>query len=71
VNAVLKNLEHLGPHEKLQLVEDLWDTIAQEMVPVMSDELHAELQRRAAWADAHPGHELTLDEVARRLGIRL
>ena len=71
MNAVLKSLEHLGPHEKLQLVEDLWDSIAQEMVPVMSDELHAELQRRAAWADANPGQETTLEDLAKKLGVRL
>jgi putative addiction module component (TIGR02574 family) len=70
MNAVLKSLEHLGPHEKLQLVEDLWDSIAQEMIPVMTDEVHAELQRRAAWSDANPGHEVTMEELARKLGVR-
>jgi putative addiction module component (TIGR02574 family) len=71
MNAMLKNLEHLGPHEKLQLVEDLWDSIAQDLVPIMSDELHEELQRRAAWSDANPGHEITVEELARQLGVRL
>jgi putative addiction module component (TIGR02574 family) len=71
MNAVLKQLEQLGPHEKLLLVEDLWDSIAQELVPVMTDELYAELQRRAAWTDANPGHEVTLQEIAGKLGVRL
>jgi putative addiction module component (TIGR02574 family) len=71
VNALLKDLERLGPHEKLQLVEDLWDSIAQDLVPVMSDEVYLELQRRAAWADAHPGQETTLEHLAQKLGVRL
>jgi putative addiction module component (TIGR02574 family) len=70
MNAVLKTLEHLGPDEKLQLVEDLWDSIAQELVPVMTGELHEELQRRAAWSDANPGHEITMEELAKQLGVR-
>jgi len=71
VNAVLNDLSHLGTHEKLQLVEDLWDSIDQALVPAMSDEVHAELQHRAAWNDAHPGHELTLQQIADKLGVRL
>ena len=71
MNAILKSLEHLGPHEKLQLVEDLWDSIAQEMIPMADEELHAELERRAAWSDAHPGQEITMEELARKLGVRL
>ncbi|NVO06577.1 MAG: addiction module protein, partial [Rhodoferax sp.] len=27
MNALLQSLAHLGPHERLQLVEDLWDSI--------------------------------------------
>jgi putative addiction module component (TIGR02574 family) len=71
MNAVLKNLEHLGTHEKLQLVEDLWDSIDQQLIPIMSDEVHAELQRRAAWSDANPGHEVSIEELAKKLGVRL
>ena len=71
MNAALNNLSHLGPHEKLQLVEDLWDSIDQTLVPVMTDELHDELLRRAAWSDAHPGEGVTLEQLAASLGVRL
>jgi len=71
VNAVLNDLSHLGTHEKLQLVEDLWDSIDQALIPPISDEIHAELQHRAAWSDANPGHEVTLQQIADKLGVRL
>ena len=71
MNAVLKELAYLSTHEKLQLVEDLWDSIEQESVPIMTDELHAELLRRTAWSDANPGHDVTLEQIAEKLGVRL
>jgi putative addiction module component (TIGR02574 family) len=70
MNAILKNFETLGVHEKLQLVEDLWDSI-EELMPSMSDSLKTELDRRAAWADAHPGSGTSLNEIALSLGVRL
>ena len=71
MNAILKNFETLGVHEKLQLVEDLWDSIDEELMPSMNDALKAELDRRAAWADAHPGSGTSLNEIALSLGVRL
>jgi putative addiction module component (TIGR02574 family) len=71
MNAILKNFETLGVHEKLQLVEDLWDSIDEELMPSMSDTLKGELDRRAAWADAHPGTATSLKEIALPLGVRL
>lgn len=71
MNALLKDIEALGVHEKLQLVEDLWDSIDEELMPPMSDALKAELDRRAAWADAHPGSGATLQQVAASLSVRL
>ena len=71
MNAIWKNFEALGVHEKLQLVEDLWDSIDEELMPSMSDALKAELDSRAAWADAHPGSGTSLNEIALSLGVRL
>ncbi len=71
MHAILDDLAQLGPHEKLQLVEDLWDSIEQSDIPVMNDELHAELLRRTAWSDAHPGQDITLEHLAEKLGVRL
>ena len=71
MNAILKDIAVLGVHEKLQLVEDLWDSIDEELMPTMSDAIKAELDRRAAWADAHPGSGTTLGAIAASLGVRL
>lgn len=71
MSALMKDIASLGTYEKLQLVEDLWDSIEEAWVPEISDETYAELERRAAWSDAHPGHEMTLEQIAEKLGIRL
>ena len=71
MNAILKSFETLGVHEKLQLFEDLWDSIDDELMPSMSHTLKAELDRRAAWADANPGSSSSLSEIASSLGVRL
>jgi len=71
MNALSKDIAGLGVHEKLQLVEDLWDSIAEEAMPPMSDEIYDELCRRAAWADAHPGQGQSLEQIAHGLGVRL
>ena len=71
MNTVLNDLGHLSTHEKLQLVDDLWNSIDQALAPATSDKIHAELQHRAAWSNAHPGHELTLQQIADKLDVRL
>ena len=71
MNAILKDLESLGLHEKLQLVEDLWDSIDEDLMPPMSEALKTELDRRASWADAHPGSGSSLQQIALSLGVRL
>ena len=71
MNALLESLAHLGPHERLQLVEDLWDSIDEDSVPVMTDAIYKELQHRAAWADANPNAGKTIEQIAATLGVRL
>ena len=71
MNALLQSLAHLGPHERLQLVEDLWDSIDEDSVPVMSEEIYQELNRRTAWAIANPSSGTSLEQIAAGLGVRL
>jgi putative addiction module component (TIGR02574 family) len=71
MNTLLKDIEALGVHEKLQLVEDLWDSIDEELMPPLSEALKAELDRRAARADAHPDSGTSLQEIALSLSVRL
>ena len=63
-------LRHLSVAERLQLVEDLWDSIAQdapdEALPV-TPELAAELERRLAEHERDPGSAVPWEEVRARL----
>lgn len=72
MNSVPQEIQKLSPAEKLNLVEALWDDIAQTrgQIPV-SDEIKAEVLRRAAWRRANPGHGKPLEEIIHGLGIRL
>ena len=63
---------HLSIDERLQLVEDIWDSIAQEAnvraeaLPLSPAQM-AELERRIADADAHPEAGIPWEQVKARL----
>ena len=71
MNAVLKSLNHLSVEEKLQLVEDLWDDIAEQKTIPVSEATQLEVLKRASWRDANPGLGKTLDQIILEAGIRL
>ena len=72
MNAILKQLEQLGPYEKLEIVEALWDSIsADNVAEPMSDELFEELERRSLWSRAHPDQSKSIGQIASELGVRL
>ena len=71
MNAVLKSLNHLSVEEKLQLVEDLWDDIAEQKAIPVSQATQTEVMKRAACKDANPGHGKTLDQIILEAGVRL
>ena len=68
-----EQLRQLSVSERLQLVEDLWDTIAadapDDAFPV-TPELAAELERRLAEHQADPAAARPWDEVYARLSKR-
>ncbi len=69
----LDSLRKLSVAERIQLVEDLWDTIAEEApdhaFPI-SAELGAELDRRLAEAEGDPAGGLEWSEVRRAIEDR-
>ena len=72
MNALYQEIEKMTPAEKLDLVEVLWDDIARTRAHVpISEETKAEVLRRAAWRDSHPGRGKSLEEIVQALGIRL
>ena len=67
----LQAIAHLGRFERLQLVEDLWDEFAAETSMENSPEILDELERRAAWRDAHATQGQSLAQIALALGVKL
>lgn len=47
-------IDRLSREERLTLVQEIWDTIAAEDQPLLSDEQRQELERRVAEDDANP-----------------
>ena len=73
MSALPQAISQYTLHEKIQLVEDIWDNIAEEAAAVhaTSAAAQAEIMRRVAWSEANPGHGSTLEEIADRLGVKL
>jgi len=69
--AMPPELDDLGPSERLQLVEDLWDSLAAtpEVIP-FHDWQREELDKRKANLEANPGAALSWDEIVRRVRTR-
>lgn len=75
MTPLLQSIQNLSTAEKLDLVQALWDDIAQSAetggVPEdVSEEIQAEVIRRAAWHQANPGHGQSLDEIIKQLETR-
>jgi len=68
--ALLKELLELTPEERLQLAEDLWDSIAPEDLPPLTDAQKRELDRRIDEHQKNPGRASPWDEVRARLWSR-
>ena len=65
----LADLLTLSPAERLQLAQDLWDSLPEEAVPLTEEQVR-ELERRLADHDANPEAAIPWREVRDRLRIR-
>jgi putative addiction module component (TIGR02574 family) len=68
--ALLKELMALSPEERIQLAQDLWDSIAPEELPPLTEEQMAEMDRRLAEHEREPSSAMSWDEVRARLWAR-
>jgi putative addiction module component (TIGR02574 family) len=71
--ALRDELRKLSLAERLELVEELWDSIAAECERQpfpLSDEQRADLERRLADADADPSGGTPWDQVRERIRRR-
>jgi putative addiction module component (TIGR02574 family) len=67
----LFDLFKLTPAERIQLAQDLWDSIPEESeLPTLSEEQKQELERRLAAHDQDPSSAVSHEEVRARLQAR-
>lgn len=69
VEALLK----LTPAERIQLAEDLWDSVAAEpeRLPALSEAQRQVIERRLADHDRDPNSAVSWDDVRARLWAKL
>ena len=72
MNTLLDEIKQLDISERLQLVEDLWDSVAVRASEFpISDAQKAELDLRLAQHHQEPRRGVTLDQIAQKLGVAL
>jgi putative addiction module component (TIGR02574 family) len=60
----------LPTDEKLKLVEELWDSIAEDELPPLTQAQLDEIERREAYLEANPDSARPWEEVYERLRAR-
>jgi len=72
-DSLVAELLKLSPAERIQLAEDLWDSVAAqpEHLPALSDEQRREIERRLAEHAGDPNSAMSWEEVRARLWSRL
>lgn len=68
--STLTQLLNLSPAERIQLAQDLWDSIDDQDVPPLTEEQIQELERRLAAHEAHPESGNPWETVRERLRSR-
>jgi putative addiction module component (TIGR02574 family) len=68
--SLLKELLELTPAERIQLAEDLWDSIEPEEMPPLTPEQIQEAERRYADHLLHPEKASRWEDVKARLLAR-
>jgi putative addiction module component (TIGR02574 family) len=66
MNAEHSGLLNLSPSERLMLVQDLWDSLSEEDIP-LTPEQKDELDRRKAAYQANPSSGSSWEDVKRRI----
>jgi len=70
-NALREELFKLSPAERLELVEEIWDSIADDAEALsLTNEQREDLERRLAEADADPTGGSPWEEVRERIRQR-
>lgn len=65
----LSDLLKLSPAERIQLAQDLWDSVPEESIPLTEEQV-LELERRLAEHRANPESARAWEEIRERLRAR-
>ncbi|MGZ8389235.1 MAG: addiction module protein [Rhodoplanes sp.] len=68
--SLLKELLELSAAERIELAEELWDSIEPEEMPPLTAEQEQEVERRYAEHVCNPGRASNWDDVRARLLAR-
>jgi putative addiction module component (TIGR02574 family) len=68
--ALLRELLQLTPEERLNLAEELWDSLAEEELPPLTEAQKRELDRRMTEHKKNPERAAPWEEVRARLWAR-
>lgn len=64
----MEAIRKLTPAQRIALIEQIWDTLAEEDAEVpVSQAAMAEMERRLAELDADPSKAISYDEMMKRL----
>ena len=72
MSTLLDDIKQLDITERIQLVEDLWDSVATRSsnFPI-TEAQKAELDRRLAKRASEKPQGVSLDQIVQKLGVRL
>lgn len=72
MSTLLEEIQQLDIAERLQLVEDLWDSVATRTsnFPI-TEAQKAELDRRLAERASNKPSGVSLDQIAQKLGVTI
>ncbi len=65
--TLLQELLQLSPSERIELAQDLWDSIAEEDLPPLTAEQEREIERRLAEHDKDPSRASSWEDVRERI----
>jgi putative addiction module component (TIGR02574 family) len=68
--ALLDELLQLSPAERIELAQELWDSVEAEDMPPLTPEQMQEIDRRIAEHERDPGRAIPWEEVRARLWAR-
>ena len=70
--SVLSDASQLPVPERIQLIEDLWETVAADSLPPLTDEWLAEIKRRSAEYESGSVQTVPWEQIradASRVGV--